>query len=69
MLCTPIAWSTTLVLRAATILRDDYDWATEFKISFGVVGCPAPCSVIKHDFAAHLVTSDYAELVKLWQSA
>jgi hypothetical protein len=28
----------TLVLRVATVLRDDYDWATEFKISFGVVG-------------------------------
>jgi hypothetical protein len=35
---TRTAWSTTLVLRIDTLLRDDYDWAIEFKISFGVVG-------------------------------
>jgi hypothetical protein len=35
---TRTAWSTTLVHRIDTLLRDDYDWAIEFKISFGVVG-------------------------------
>lgn len=35
---TRTVWSTTLVLRIDTLLCDDYDWAIEFKISFGVVG-------------------------------